>query len=517
MREKSPAILWTPGLLILAAAITLFARFRSHALLSFYQDDAFYYFQIARNIAGHHGSSFDGIHPTNGYHPLWMILLVALNLLASGKAFFVLLQAVAFASFVVSFLAARSVFRIFSSDQMLTQAAASAVALQCLQLQSGMEVTLTLPLMLSLCWYRLRPQFRWSPTCAAGYGLLCALVVLSRIDSMILIAMLFLLDLALERPAARQDWTSRGYALLSCAAPLLLYFLSNRLWFHTLLPISGQAKQLRLHHFFTLATIRYSLGPISFPFQIFIVYPTFCILLLCMIRLLRTRALQLRGSTLAVSISLIVFPFVQFLTFWTLSDWPIWPWYLYSFPLAATGCLLLLFSPSSASQATPRTSAALLLQSVVTLLFFLFAWASTIDRDDNRTSWYLFGKDVEAFSQTHHGIYAMGDCAGTTGFLLHQPLVQLEGLVMDLPFLQNIREQRNLNQVLGSYGVRYYVSIRANLVGACYQTTEPILAGPDSPHMQGSFCQTPAAIYPHGDKTVYIFDLRPPTAPTSIP
>src|SRR5262249_52993687 len=36
----------------------------------FLSDDAFYYFQIARNAAQGHGFSFDGIHPTNGFHPL---------------------------------------------------------------------------------------------------------------------------------------------------------------------------------------------------------------------------------------------------------------------------------------------------------------------------------------------------------------------------------------------------------------------------------------------------------------
>lgn len=41
-------------------------------------DDAFYYFKIAQNIAAGRGSTFDGLHPTNGYHPLWMGLLIPL-------------------------------------------------------------------------------------------------------------------------------------------------------------------------------------------------------------------------------------------------------------------------------------------------------------------------------------------------------------------------------------------------------------------------------------------------------
>jgi hypothetical protein len=40
-------------------------------------DDAFYYFQIGRNIAEGAGSTFDGMHTTNGYHPLWMVVVTA--------------------------------------------------------------------------------------------------------------------------------------------------------------------------------------------------------------------------------------------------------------------------------------------------------------------------------------------------------------------------------------------------------------------------------------------------------
>lgn len=47
-------------------------------LVQFIPDDAFYYFQTARNIVNGYGSTFDGHHLTNGYHPLWMLLLLPL-------------------------------------------------------------------------------------------------------------------------------------------------------------------------------------------------------------------------------------------------------------------------------------------------------------------------------------------------------------------------------------------------------------------------------------------------------
>ena len=39
---------------------------------NFLADDAYFYLQIAKNIAAGHGSTFHGVTETNGYHPLWM-------------------------------------------------------------------------------------------------------------------------------------------------------------------------------------------------------------------------------------------------------------------------------------------------------------------------------------------------------------------------------------------------------------------------------------------------------------
>ena len=51
------------------------------ALLS---DDAFYYAQVARNVAHGDGFTFDGIHRTNGVHPAWTWLLVPLFWVLDG-------------------------------------------------------------------------------------------------------------------------------------------------------------------------------------------------------------------------------------------------------------------------------------------------------------------------------------------------------------------------------------------------------------------------------------------------
>ena len=39
-------------------------------------DDAYYYIKIAQNISIYGFPTFDGINPTNGFHPLWQIVLI---------------------------------------------------------------------------------------------------------------------------------------------------------------------------------------------------------------------------------------------------------------------------------------------------------------------------------------------------------------------------------------------------------------------------------------------------------
>ncbi|MGE5249491.1 MAG: hypothetical protein ACM3QS_04685, partial [Bacteroidota bacterium] len=48
----------------------------------FTRDDAYYYFKVAQNLTEGRGMTFDGISPTNGYHPLWMLVNLPIFALA---------------------------------------------------------------------------------------------------------------------------------------------------------------------------------------------------------------------------------------------------------------------------------------------------------------------------------------------------------------------------------------------------------------------------------------------------
>jgi hypothetical protein len=49
-----------------------------HAVFRYFASDAYYYLTIARNMARTGVPSFDGEYPTNGFHPLWQLLLALL-------------------------------------------------------------------------------------------------------------------------------------------------------------------------------------------------------------------------------------------------------------------------------------------------------------------------------------------------------------------------------------------------------------------------------------------------------
>jgi len=72
-------------LIVVVMSISLYAALSDAQNLSwrwFTRDDAYYYFKVAQNISEGHGSTFDGVDMTNGYHPLWMLVCIPIFALA---------------------------------------------------------------------------------------------------------------------------------------------------------------------------------------------------------------------------------------------------------------------------------------------------------------------------------------------------------------------------------------------------------------------------------------------------
>ena len=86
VRDQLSRLPWFETILIVVVmSMSLYAAFSDAQNLSlrwFTRDDAYYYFKVAQNISEGYGSTFDQINPTNGYHPLWMLICIPIFSLA---------------------------------------------------------------------------------------------------------------------------------------------------------------------------------------------------------------------------------------------------------------------------------------------------------------------------------------------------------------------------------------------------------------------------------------------------
>jgi hypothetical protein len=202
-------------------------------------DDAFYYIRIGQHVAGGRGSTFDGVHLTNGFHPLWQaVVALAALVVPSGTGLIrlVLLLGLAFA-LAGTILLVRLAARIVGMPGALFAAILALHGPIPLVAQvNGMEgaaVVFALALLATV--------FRRSLETEDGFallGLASALVVLARLD-LILVAWLPAAVLAwrLRQPRVLIRW---AWGLAAVGLPVAAAW---QLEYGHLLSVSGTVKQ----------------------------------------------------------------------------------------------------------------------------------------------------------------------------------------------------------------------------------------------------------------------------------
>jgi len=213
-------------------------------LLILLEDDAWMVAAIARNLALGHGITADGLHPTNGFHPLYPLTLGAVPYLLAPQSLDGGLRA---SLIFCALLSAAATFPLFSLTRRFAGegGALLAVALYALNpyfartTVNAMETALGLLLLLLSAEFFFRFERRRWPA-ALGAGLLAGLSGLARLDNWILSALLglALLGEVLRRKAPLAALLAYGGGV---ALPALPYFLWNALAFGSLFPSSGRA------------------------------------------------------------------------------------------------------------------------------------------------------------------------------------------------------------------------------------------------------------------------------------
>jgi len=215
-------------------------------------DDGYYYFEIARNAARGEGFTFDGLGPTNGFHPLWAWLLVPVYALFPTDPWTPIHVAVSLSAL---FTAATAVvgYLLFERHGR-TRAGLLAAGLWLFNpftwvlFGRGLEGPLhTLCIALTFLFLdHIRGKGVPSVRQALGLGALLGLCLLARTDSVLLVAAVAVVLVVDVARAAR--WSELPSRVGACAATAALVVSPWVIWnlatFGTVMQTSFRAKSL---------------------------------------------------------------------------------------------------------------------------------------------------------------------------------------------------------------------------------------------------------------------------------
>lgn len=458
------------------------------APFAFTFDDAYYYFGIARNMANGAGSTFDGINPTNGYHPLWLLVstlafraglddldaargLLALQLVVGWGAALLCVARILTESIDrwegVSRREAQDRDRAHRSATVVLVVVFALVAVNPFIVKvfvNGLETGISVSLLALFLLIGSRTPTWLSGTSAGrrvGVGALLALLFLARTDSVLVIGCLGLWCVAeWWHRRARTDLTpvlAVGRMAQLFALPVLTivgYLVANDRWFGSPFQVSGLVK-------------RAELNPTTMGlFAIFVAAAAFAGFRgfrsshrprsRRVLRFPHTVAFAARTAWYGAACVLVV-------GYYTVLQTQIWLWYFA--PLVLYGIVLLLLAVTDIVESAlrggrPETSPARLLAPaaaifviplLVALVFEVREFTNPTllsiqqaDRDTGR--WLRSNIDEDA-------VVASWD-AGAIGYFSHRHVVNLDGLVNSHAYYEAM-QQRTRARFLRCEGVTY--------------------------------------------------------------
>lgn len=253
-RAQVPTIL----VFLFGAALLLFGATRpiETLVVETLPDDAFYYFQIARNIAEGDGSTFDGTVLTNGYHPLWMLTIVPLWKFFSdgGLQDVAPIHAALFLSIGLALLAAMLLFLIvrrYTTDPRIR--AFAVFFFLCnpfviYAILSGLETSLALFLLAALIYLATEQGVTPSRFGILAIGTVSGLLMLARLDALFYV-LAYLSWLAWMRKEEMFVCLRTSFFIGIIASVIVApYLFWNVNTFHMLLTSASEASTLVNHH-----------------------------------------------------------------------------------------------------------------------------------------------------------------------------------------------------------------------------------------------------------------------------
>ena len=265
-RSAGPTVTNSRRLLIFLAALPALAGVvvvlglalfgSENQLLACLKDDGYYFLVLARNIAAGHGATFDGLGPTNGFHPLWAMCLTPL-FIGDPESLFGPVRAMIVLAVVLHLGAALAIRRAVGrfADGGVAVIAALLYAGNPLALYlvvSGMEspvVALTVAMLVTASIRLQQGDLALDNTRGVlQVGALCGLCMLARTDLIMLVGLVLAQAVLWPATGTVRSWSQRlqgGLAAGLAAFAVVAPWLAWNLWrFGSVVQVSAQAHHL---------------------------------------------------------------------------------------------------------------------------------------------------------------------------------------------------------------------------------------------------------------------------------
>lgn len=242
-----PIDVWITALTILLGVLILLLPLPT--VILFLSDDAYYYTKVAMNNIAGLGLTFDGINPTNGWHPLWMLLIhpiywFQLDATISLRLVLILQLAMTFLSLRLVMSISQRLYPNLSPvaplSALLFFVPVTVLALN--GLESALLVLMELLLISTLVSHSEKPD---DSRIRIVLGILIGLVFLSRLDTafmmLALAAAILALDLKKHGSPLKiiSDWWLPATVSVALVLPYIVWNITTH---EHLTPISGVLK-----------------------------------------------------------------------------------------------------------------------------------------------------------------------------------------------------------------------------------------------------------------------------------
>lgn len=212
------------------------------------QDDAFYYFEIAKYFLATGTPAFDGIHPTNGFHPLWQAICLPVFYFWQGEMPLRIMLGIASLLDVLSIVLLYGILNRLTHNIWVALCGMAIFAFHGAIIRTwfnGLETALHIFTLLLFLQLYLQVAEKSVVTLRDHLllGVLAAIAFLARTDSAVIIAVMFAflyIPLLLKKPLIKNNIRSAFVTftvILLISSPWLLW---NYHQFGSIVQISGQ-------------------------------------------------------------------------------------------------------------------------------------------------------------------------------------------------------------------------------------------------------------------------------------